>query len=233
MKIAILMIMQEKIPVNLSEGAGVETRETFKNVDALYVLHHGDPKSEEPTMDAKVRTLAALEAAKENREMEIYFVGGMIEGKPSGSMVMRDYFLKNLRDYNRKLKKEGKEEDILDIEDKIKVLSYSNNTVGNINEIIDSLPSDKQRKIMVLSSDYHLKRVGEIMQQHDLGGQVYPAEELLRGRSKHHDSFVDRYEKSSPYEVKKIIDGLMLLYLKIDPEYQLVERWRDFSRNKL
>ena len=81
-KIAILMIIQqEKIPINLNEGAGVEIRETFKDVDALYVLHRGDPKSEKLTMDAKICALAVLEAAKENREMEIYFVGGTIEGK--------------------------------------------------------------------------------------------------------------------------------------------------------
>lgn len=201
-----------------------EKKELPRDIDAIYVLASGEPTDEKLSMDAKIRSLAALELLKRNKGAKIYFVGGKTEQEKQKAVSerMADYFLKRAAEVGS-LSDEG---DGVQVE----ILNKSNNTAGNIEEIIDTL--EPAKRSVVLSNEYHLNRINEIMKHYNLGSEVFSAEEALRKRSRHHNKFVERYEDSWEYLKKEATDKLMLLYVKLDPEQKIVKKWRTYSRQK-
>jgi uncharacterized SAM-binding protein YcdF (DUF218 family) len=207
--------------MTLEKPRDVERREIPVHFDRIYVLAHGEPNRPLST-DSKIRILAAMELAKNNKDAEIFFVGGgrPEEGKPTAEQ-MEEYFAR----INKSQKKQ--------LENKTEILDKSNNTVANIEEIIDSLactPQEKHRAVVVLSNEYHTNRIKQILDNLGLEAGVLPAEDLLQGRGAHHQKFIEKYEGSLGYKEKEIIDKLMCVYLKFDPEQSLVQKFRAWHR---
>lgn len=196
-------------------------KELPESIKEIYVLFHGDPSGEKLSYDAKIRGLAALELARNYPDASINFVGGGVtsEDEMSGSKQLYDYLLK--RDEK--------------LENRMKVLGISNNTAGNIEEILSALNSnedqDQKEGIALISSEYHVSRIKAIMATHNLDASVIPAEKIVRERSDRHKLFIDQYTSSPNYMEKKIIDKIGLLYIKIDPNQKLVEMLRTYRRD--
>lgn len=206
---------------NIELAKSQEQKELPRKFDRIYVLAHGEP--DRPlSVDSKIRILAAMELAGRNSEAEIFFVGGgqTGQGKPT-SQQMLEYFERiNHSSKNR-------------IPNKTKILDKSNNTVANIEEILESLDNKKEEtSIAILSNEYHRDRINEILCNLDASASVLPAEELLKKRSTYHKNFVKKYEGTLGYKEKEIIDKLMCVYLKIDPKQSLVKKYRSWRRKK-
>lgn len=205
------------------EIPSIEQKEIPKEFDRIYVLAHGEP-NQPLSMDSKIRILAAMELAKNNKEAEIYFVGGgrPEEGKPTAEQ-MSDYF--------ERINASSKDQ----LANSIHSLGRSNNTVANIEEILNSLACeswDKQKSIAIISNAYHADRIKQILGGLDLEMNVLPAENLLQKRSEYHNSFVKKYEASLDYKKKELRDKIMCLYLKIDPDESLIGKLVEKRRKR-
>ncbi len=191
-----------------------EQREIPEDLKEIYVLFHGEPYHEELSFDARLRGLAALEVAETHPDANIYFVGGGVdgEGRNSGSEKLYQYLLKREPE----------------MAERMKVLGLSNNTAANLEEILSA--SNEGGAKLVISSEYHLNRIEELMRTHGLEANTIPAEAIVEKRSKHHATFVEKYMHSPEYKKKEFVDKLGLLYIKFDPDQKLVEFLRKYQR---
>jgi hypothetical protein len=112
---------------------------------------------------------------------------------------------------------------------RMQVLGLSNNTAANLAEIL-SEPEKNTGGRLIISSEYHLNRIEELMRTHGLEAHTIPAEVIVSQRSSHHESFVQRYMSSPGYKTKEIVDKLGLLYIRLDPDQKLVEILRKHQR---
>lgn len=211
------------MPRNFEMPDSIEKKERLNKFDRIYVLAHGEP--DQPlSMDSKIRILAAMELAKNNKGSEIYFIGGGLpEEGVTTSMQMQEYF--------ERINRSSKDK----IANRTEVLDKSNNTAGNIEEILNSIedsPHNKEMAVAVISNDYHINRIKALLDKYGVDAEALPAEDVMGIRSPHHKKFVEKYEKSLGYKEKEIVDKLMCLYLKIDPEQSLVKKFRTWSRKK-
>lgn len=192
-------------------------KETIKNTDAVFVLAHGNPPEDKLTMEARWRTLATIEASKINPDLRIAFVGGHVEKFETTSEQMGKYFL---------VRAEKKSEEIA-------ILDKSNNTVGNIKEIVDYLKDYPELlKVGILSSKSHLERVCEILKNLEQQYELIPFEPLVEKRSERHENLLEKYKDSWDYNKLKLIDRIMMVYLKLDPEQKFVAKFRKWSRDR-
>lgn len=201
---------------NAEQKAGQEYEEKIMNTDALFVLAHGKPPEDKLMIEARLRTLAAVEASKVNPSMRVAFVGGHVEDEKfdSTSKQMADYFKK------KNFENKG-----------IVILDRSNNTVGNIREIFEYLELHPEiKQVSVMSSETHLNRVQKILKQLDVEADLVPSEPFAKQRSKHHKNFVERYQRSFAHRSHQAVDRLMIAYMKLDPNYDYVEKWRRIVR---
>ena len=190
--------------VSKKEGAS----EIIKNTDVVFVLAQGNPPEDKLTMEARLRTLAAVEAKKINPNLQIVFVGGHVEKFKTTSQQMKDYFVV----------KSGSEEEVV-------TLDESNNTVGNINEVMKYLEEHRNLKnVVILSSESHLSRVGEILKDSAQKYNLVPMDFLVDKRGKRHGELLDKYQKSLASRKEDLMNKVMILYLKVDPEYKLPEK---------
>ncbi len=208
-----------------------EQWELPKEVDAVYILFNGSPHDEKLSFDARVRALAAVEILKYCKEHSnggnenddtiktkampsVYLVGGGAD-KPeeSGSHRMKDYIVRH----------GGDDESII-------VLGQSNNTAGNIEEILEHMNKNEHTKALIVSNDYHGSRIKQLLSYYGVSAGVVAAEDCVKGRSSHHEKLLKEYEMSPEYKKKKFIDSVMTLYLRLDPKQKLVDKVRSFTR---
>ena len=215
----------EQIPSNemVSENLSDSFEKVIENADVLFVLAHGDPPEKKLSKDARIRTLAAVEAVEMRPELQVAFVGGCIEQGDSRntSRQMQKYFSSRAGE----------------LEKKPVVLDKSNNTTGNLEEILDYLSKKENhqfRNVVIASSRYHLKRIEAIKEI--LGGlevdcQLVPAESLVEERSKRHQRFLEKYRKSLGYHEAEVLEKVQFLLLKedVDPA-RLIEKFRKWRR---
>lgn len=210
---------------NIEQAKSQEQKELPRKFDRIYVLAHGEPDQPLST-DSKIRILAAIELAKNNNNAEIYFVGGgLLPGEgTSTSQQMQEYF--------KRINQSSKEK----VVNKTNILDKSNNTAGNIEEILNSIEEsphdDKEMEVAVISNDYHINRIKALLNNYGVNAETLPAEDAVGNRSSHHKNFVEKYEGSLGYKEKEIIDKLMCVYLKIDPKQSLVKKYRSWRRKK-
>jgi hypothetical protein len=208
---------------SLPNAEGDRKHEIPKDIEHIYVLFHGEPYSENGlTQDARLRGLAALELKKLNPNAKIYLVGGgIVEGEGSATSGSEELF-----DYISK-KDPGVSSDIV-------VLGKSNNTAGNISEIMDYQIKQEESKsqggVVIISNEYHLKRIEELQKILGVEGHTFPAEDLVQDRSKHHKKYIETYQHSLVYKKQEVIDKLMFVYLKLDPNQKWVDKWRSRQR---
>lgn len=118
-------------------------------------------------------------------------------------------------------------------EERIVTLDESNNTVGNINEIMKYLEGHRNLKnVVILSSESHLSRVGKILKDSTQEYDLVPMDFLVDQRSKRHDELLNKYQNSLTSRREDLMNKVMMLYLKVDPEYKLPEKFRRWSRNR-
>lgn len=190
--------------------------EIIKSADVVFVLAQGNPPEDKLTMEARFRTLAAVEAKEINPNLQIVFVGGHVEKFKTTSQQMRDYFIA----------KSGSKGEIV-------TLDESNNTVGNINEVMKYLEEHKGLKnVMIISSESHLNRVSKILKDSTQEYNLVPMDFLVDMRSKKHNELLDKYQNSLTSKKESLMNKVMMLYLKVDPEYKLPEKFRRWSRNR-
>lgn len=208
----------ESLEHSISEEA-LEKKEAPKDIKDIFVLFHGNPRNSKLSYDARLRGLAALEIAQQYPDANIYLVGGGMADnkKESGSEKLSSYL-------SNKMSSEACT--------KITVLGASNNTDANIEEIIFAcLQNNNNDGKLIITSKYHVDRVRALMQRRMLEADVVPAEVMARKRSKHHDSFIERYEHSSKYIWKEFVEKLGFLYIKFDSKQKLIEEMRKHIRS--
>lgn len=199
-------------------------KEIIRKTDIIFVLAQGNPPEEKLTMEAKLRVLGALEAKNINPDLNIVFVGGHVKNFDTTSKQMSDYFNARIKNSNTA------------------VLDKSNNTVGNIKEIIEYLKQHTNfQKIGIISSFSHLKRTSEILKNLEQNYELIPFEPLVKerrpkiisetGKNLKHKELVEKYEHSWNYNKLKLIDKLMIIYLKFDKDHKLVRKYRKFTRD--
>jgi len=192
--------------------------ETIKNSDALFVLAHGSPPEEKLQPEARFRTMAAVEASKLNPNLRVIFVGGHLDDSrlKSTSKQMQEYF-RSLAGGKATLPE---------------FLDASNNTMGNLEEIAKFLERHKDlERVSLMSSETHLSRANELLKKLDLNFEEVPSEPFVSSRSPKHAELIANFESSPNHMTQRGINRLMLLYGKLDPDYNLVRAFRTIKRD--
>ncbi len=205
-------------------------KETTECFDAIIVLGYAVIKNKKgeavPGFNAKIRTIAAAEAYRNNMTETLIFTGGRTSGEnlPSEAQAMSGYLQKKYK------KESGKFSRVPD--DKIFLEEEATNSSTNLKnswEIIHQ-KFGEQARIGVLTNDYHLPRV--VMQAKNLGGltvEPVSAEQLLTLRNKR---FRPIMNKSIPLKAARAKEHVRRLLVHIDPQDKLSGHVTRYIRGK-
>lgn len=186
------------------------------DINAIYVLFHGDP-NKELSEDSKLRSLAALELLKNSKnDSVIYFVGGKTKmGKISGSEKMKTYL----------------SEKCPHISDRLHTLKNSNNTNDNIEEIAKFSQAKKTGHAVLISSSYHTQRINTFLKKFNLLLPAISAEEIIQLKGENNKEQIKKYESSFDYLMKKLEEKIGIDYQKFDPNQNIIRSLRNIERS--
>ena len=165
------------------------------------------------SMDSKLRILSAKEIIGNDKKAKILFVGG--GGKSFGADKMCGYWKKEFP-Y---------------LENETFVLSKSNNTFDNIDEINHFLENKYNKsKIFVVSNSYHKKRIKRIISACKLEDKFsfISAEEILISKNKDIE-YIKKYQSSFLYKRKEFMEKCLNFLIFIDSKQRMARIWRKIS----
>jgi len=188
------------------EGHQIEEEPREELYEVCVVHGHGFRKDKPGSLelDAKIRALAAGALAEDGAVGQLIFTGAIMpSGKSSIASAMRDYMISkypNLKDFPIKLEEE------------------SHDTNENARNVASMLTDSEREKVIVLSSDYHLKRAQESFEQAGISAEIVSAEDLVKDRSSAHHALMDRYLRSIRYKRLRVQDAILKKINRIAPE---------------
>ncbi|MBI3442352.1 MAG: YdcF family protein [Candidatus Sungbacteria bacterium] len=169
-------------------------------------------------MEAKIRALAAGEMLQNETVEKVIFSGGKTAGMayPSEAAAMREYLKKRYPNIE---------------EDRVLLEEGSIDTIENAKKIADLLERyGLDNFILLLTSEWHLKRAQKVFENQGIETKPLPAEELIASRgqkSSAHEpykKFLERYRSSSRVKIKKINEAILRALLVVDPEGKIQRR---------
>jgi len=195
--------------------------EDFSSINILFVPGKGEPDDKELNYDAKTRCLAVKEIywIPESKLEKVYFVGGNPE---EGGGIAVSQQMKNYSDtiMNPKISN---------------AVFKSNNTVGNVNEIIGLAEKQNLNCVFVLANKYQLPRFLRIFKKQGLDeSMVIPivAEDVLMLNNSYKEEMVKNL-RSFKYKMRIFLEKLLIIWMIFDPQYKWITKFRKFRRSKL
>jgi len=184
---------------------------------ALFVLGKGEP-DKALNRDAKMRCMAARMFLKHYGLMRVYFVGGKPERKENTpvSVKMKEYF-----------------DSLMGYPSISEALCESNNSFGNVQEIIDI--AGRKNSIRILANKYQIPRFIKIFLKLGVNrNQIIPisAEEMLMRDPKNIEE-ITKYRNSFKYKLRIVLEKMLTLWMIFDPEYRIITAWRKIRRKYL
>lgn len=180
----------------------------------LICVFHNVNISNEITYDCSLRLTAAAELAKENPDAVFCFVGGGGLQPTSGAETMQKFWVNNCQQNNTA----------------IIPLDQSNNTAGNVEEIINFAQSGNYDEIILISNQYHLKRISFFTRKNPNAINLQAAEKILMSADINSEE-IKNYLNSWNYKIKELKEFFLLCYSKLDPRQKIVDKWRSFLRS--
>lgn len=169
-------------------------------------------------LEAKIRALAAGEMLQNETVEKVIFSGGQTAGAayPSQAAAMWEYLKKRYPHVQ---------------EDHIILEEGSIDTVENAKKIADLLDQyGLDNVILLLTSEWHLKRAQKIFENQGIETEPLSAEELLASRGQKgsarepYKEFLRSYRSSSRVKIEKMKEAILRALLIVDPEGKIPRR---------